>query len=404
MRMYLYVKAGCSLMKKTSICKRVFSVLLAIALVFSCALTSLAGNMISFNGDNGTGKQPIKLTSNGGKILYEMGDDYSGSTRTQYIGTNPVGEVVKLTAADTATRTFMFWLDEYSGRVYSYDRSVSFTVASRMHLRAQFAVVSDTEHFVTYVNYGGNKLLDSDPMYAFDEDINVPAAGLLPGFTFQRWSMTEQEIAATTEDVVVYPIYTVNSESYTVKITNDAYVSGAGTYQNLQTVHLKAEPVNGEGQAFSYWKDSSGAVVSYERNYSFRINYNISLTAVYGEDVTPAPVARVSKIVPDTTEFKITFYAERSVPTDYTVLSHGLLVSKTEQTEDSMIVSAAGDSATAGIRKVYGNSNENCGTFSVAQSNVDIGQSVYVRPFLIVKNAADAQFIVYGDIVSAANG
>lgn len=386
-------------MKKTSVCKRVLSVLVAVALVLSCALTSLAGNMISFKGDSGTGKQQIKLTSNGGKILYELGA-YSGSTRTQYLGTIAVGEPAKLSVADTATRTFMYWVDEYTGRVYSYDRNLSFTVASRMHLRALFAVVSDTQHFVSYVNYGGTRLLDSDPMFDYGEAVNVPSAGVLPGFTFKQWSMTPEEVSASKENVVVYPEYTVNDESYTVTITNDAYVSGAGTYKNYQTVNLKAEPVNGEGKSFSYWQDSEGNIVSYVRDYSFRINYDTTLTAVYGESVTPVPVIRVSKVVPDTKVFQVTFFAERSVPDAYTVVSHGMLVSSVEQTENTMTVGAASDTMDATIRKACGKSNESCGTFSVTKSNVDYYQNIFVRPFMIVKDASNNQFVVYGDIVN----
>lgn len=386
-------------MKKRFTFKRVLSVLVVVALVCSCALTSLAGNMISFKGDDGTGKQQIKLTTNGGKIFYEIGT-ISGSTRTQYLGTVPVGADAKLRVADTATRTFMYWVDDYTGRVYSYSRDISFTVASRMHLRALCAVVSNTQHFVSYVNYGGSRLLDSDPMYNHGDTVNVPNASVLPGFTFQRWSMTPEEISASEQDLVVYPEYTVNDESYTVTITNDAYVSGAGTYKNYQTVNLKADPVNGEGKAFCYWQDSDGTVVSYVRDYSFRINYDVTLTAVYGEAVTAAPVIRVSKVVPDRSAYQVTFFAERSVPDGYTVLSHGMLVSAAEQTESTMVIAAASDSTGATIRKAYGNSNENCGTYSVTKGNVDYKQVIYVRPFLIVKDASNNQFVVYGDITS----
>ncbi|MBQ7545394.1 MAG: InlB B-repeat-containing protein [Clostridia bacterium] len=390
-------------MTRISYSKRFLSLVLALALITACMVVSYAGSFDLFTGDDNTNKCEVKITSNGGKIEYVIGS-VSRSTRNQYIGSPDLGADCILTAVDTATRQFMYWQDEYSGRVYSYDRVLSFKASSRMNIRAVFANVDDNQHFVSYVNYGDTVMLDA-VMYANGATITPPTDTKLPGFTFNGWSKSSSEIQSDDSDMIVYPQYTVNNESYTVAITNDAYVSGAGTYSNFQTVNVKAEEKDGAGKTFSYWKDADDVIVSYERNYSFRINYNVTLTAVYGEDVTPEPVIRISKIHRDTQDMKITFYAERSVPESYTVLEHGILMATGDAVQDSaLVVSSAGDTRNAQVRKVIGKSNEQCGTFSLAKAEISYNTQVIARPFVITADASGAHHISYGDVIRTTNG
>ncbi|MBQ7540769.1 MAG: InlB B-repeat-containing protein [Clostridia bacterium] len=389
-------------MQRKTYNKRVLSIIVAMALVFTCFLTSYAGTLTSFLGDEGFGTGEVSVGTNGGRVYYTIGDDPRESSRTGYIGSPPLGTVCIFEAEDTATRAFMYWQDEYAHRVYSYDRVITVTVGSRISLRAVFANVSDTKHFVSFVNYG-NTVMKDTVMVNNGADVSFPTDTKLPGFTFRGWSKSANEIKNDDGDMIVYPQYTVNDESFTVNITNEAYVSGAGTYSNFQTVNIKAEEKNGSGETFSYWKDSEDTIVSYERNYSFRINYDVTLTAVYGESVTPQPVVRITKINRDEEDMKLTFYAERSVPDSYTVVSHGMLMATGNIPDAQMLVSEAGELDTSSIRKVYGASNEQCGTFSLAKAKVSYVTTVTARPFVIVQNAAGEQFVAYGDTVRTTN-
>lgn len=382
--------------------KRFVSLVVSLTLVVACILTAYAGTFTTFTGDQSNSKCEVKVTSNGGKVEYVIGT-VSRSTYSMYIGSPALGAKCTLTAVDSATREFMYWKDEYSGRVFSYDRKVSFAAASRMHIRGVFATVSESQHFVNYVNYGDTIMTDTQ-MFANGDAVEAPTDTKLPGFTFQGWSKSASEIQSSTEDLIVYPIYTVNNESYTVAITNDAHVSGAGTYSNFQTVTVKADEKNGAGETFSYWKDALGDVVSFEPTYSFRINYNVTLTAVYGESVTPEPVIRVTKVYRDEADMKITFYAERSVPAEYEVVSHGMLMATGEVTDAEMTVGNAGDTSYATVNKVVGTSNEQCGTFSLAKSKISYNTLVLVRPYVITVTADGTYHITYGDVIRTTNG
>lgn len=402
-------------MKRKAFNKRIVSCIVAMALVLSCLVTVFAGTLVEFNGDGGNKTTTLRVTTTG-SFTYTVTNATPIREYSMYIGYPKIGTLCTFEAdavCDEGTEyeaVFLYWKDVISGRIYSYERKIQFVASSRMHLRAEFVGVDESSHYLTYVNYGGTILKDGKnnrgASYPVGTIVMPPSDTDLPGFTFTGWTKYPQDVANDPSDQVIYPQYTVNEESYTVTLTDDSYASGAGTYSNFQTVNLKAEEKNGSGQSFSYWQDENGTIISYERNYSFRINYDVTLTPVFGEDVEPAPVIRISKVYRDIPNTKITFYAERSVPDTYTVISHGILLANGAGVSDIPLTTSAGvDSTTekANVRKAYGNSNEQCGTFSLAKGAIGRNDPVQVRPFVIVKDADGKQFVVYGDEVRTTN-
>jgi len=399
-------------MERKAFNKRVVSCIVALALVLSCFVTAFAGTFITFNGDGGDGKTSLRITTNGG-FTYKVTNATPITTYNMYVGSPPMGTLCTFEALETVDdeSVFLYWKDQISGRIYSYERTIQFVAGSRMHLRAEFVDIDSASHFLTYVNYGGTILQDAKKnrgaSYPVGTVVMPPTDTDLPGFTFKGWSKYPRDVADDPNDQVIYPQYDVNDETYTVTLTDDSYASGAGEYMNFQTVNLKAEEKNGSGQSFSYWQDENGTIISYDRNYSFRINYNITLTPVFGETVTAEPVVRISKVYRDTANAKITFYAERSVPDTYKVVSHGIVLAyKDGVTDFPLTVSNGIDAATSSgkVRKAYGDSNELCGTFSLAKGSIGNTDPVKARPFVVVEDGEGAQFVVYGDEVLTTNG
>lgn len=63
--------------------------------------------------------------------------------------------------------------------------------------------------------------------------------------------------------------------------------NGSGTYTQGDSVTITAsEPA--EGKVFKDWKDGSGNIVSTDKAYTFTVNGETTLTAVY-EDKAPTP-------------------------------------------------------------------------------------------------------------------
>ncbi len=388
-------------MKRNTLSKRLLSLAMAVLLTCACVLSTWAGcSTAPYTAAN---ECELSVTINGGLVMYKVGDGATKRATTNLKRYADAGAVVSLEAVDTATRHFMYWKDLYSGRILSLERKIELVGGPNIHLRAEFARITDDSHMVSVVNYGNTLLVDAKELNN-GEYLGLPDGVKVPGFTFTGWTETADSIRNSTEHMVVFPKYTVNEETFTVEITNDAYVSGAGTYSNFETVNIKAEPKNGSGQTFSYWKNAEGDIVSYERNYSFRINYDTVLTAVYGEEVTPEPIVRTSKVFRDPDDTKITFYAERSVPEGYTVMTHGILLSTAADTTDQqMVLANAGHTSNAFARRCIGNSNENCGTFSLAKGGIAHSVVVIARPFVVTKDASGNLLVTYGDVVRASN-
>ena len=387
-------------MTKISRVKRAFCVLFAVLMTVSCVMTARAGEIITYKGDSNTGKCAFSVSTPGADIKFTVtlpnGTVRSGSTKATVSRTYDIGSVVKMTANDYAQGKFLYWFDNATKRIFTTQNEVSYVLGTKVNYRAQACPVTG-DKVVTYASYGGTILKSAE--LASNEGLSAPVSPALPGLTFKKWSMTEQEIANSTENSIVYPVYSVNEENYTVAITNTEYVQGAGTYPVYGTAVLKAEPVNGSGESFSYWKDSKGNIVSYSKDYSFRVNYNETFTAVYGEDVTAEPVIRITKIVPDVDESTITFFAERWVPEDMEVINHGMLITADEsKTESQLVLGNAGDTNMSAILKGIGKSNENVGTYSLAKSPVR-NATVMARPYVVYLDNGTIK-VLYGDTVT----
>lgn len=390
-------------MKKIIGIKKAFCVMFAVLMTVSCVMTARAGEIITYTGEAGTGKCGVSASTPGAVIQYSIALP-SGTVRTGKIyntlaRTYDIGSVVNMTASDNGDTKFLYWYDNATGRILTYENELRYVLGTKVNYRAQ-TCPSNVDKYVTYVSYGGSIVKSSE--LAANEGLSSPATPSLPGLTFQKWSMTENEIASSAENSIVYPVYTVNEESYTVDITNTDYVSGDGTYPVYGTATLKAEPVNGSGESFSYWKDSKGNIVSYDNDYSFRVNYSETFTAVYGEEVTAEPVIRITKVVPEEEENTITFFAERCVPDELEVINHGILITAdASKTESQLILPNAGDTKQSAILKGIGKSNENDGTYSLAKSPVSRNDTVKARPYVVYLDNGTVK-VLYGDAVTAS--
>ena len=87
-----------------------------------------------------------------------------------------------------------------------------------------------------------------------------------------------------------------DAPSVEIKVENG---TGAGTYKQGESVTITAE--DKEGKVFQGWKDESGAIVSTDKSYTFKVTGATTLTAVY-EDKAPSPTPQPGTDTKPTTE------------------------------------------------------------------------------------------------------
>jgi len=383
----------------TSIYKRILSAALAAGLILSCAFAWFAYAAGEVNTGDGNGKASLTFAPQGGGMINYTIGAASSRALSRYTNTHAVGTQVELTAAPrNSSEEFLYWYNVYTDRVFSFEETIAFPLAAKTQIYAIFSADDIDYHYVAYLNYAGSLLYSGDVQAG--QPVAAPSAddASVPGFTFVDWSYTAPEVQQSTGAVIVRPRYTVDNRPLTLTLTNGANVSGGGTYNLYDTVYVKADGTNGTGQAFSYWKDDADKVVSYEQNYNFRMTKDVTLTAVYGEAVTPEPVIRITDAVVEATLEKVTFFAERSIPEGYTLVQHGILLSGTSA---QLALSAAGLGTAAAVKRGTGVSNESCGTYSLSKANAVSGTVYSARAYAVCEDAQGVQMIFYSDVETA---
>lgn len=386
---------------KHSSFKKTLAIIVSAALILGSA--SLGFSALSAgvenNGDGNDKTSLIFSPQGGGLIYYTVG---TRSSRAQSRYTNiavPIGtEIILRAERKNDVETFLYWYNIYTDRVISYEKTIKFKMTEKTQIYAVFISPLEGYHYVVYLNYAGSILTSGD--VKLGNIVTPPQNMTLPGFTFVSWDKSIGEVTTSEGIVIVKPLYTLNQTNYTVGFTNTENVEGAGTYNNYDTVSIKADAKDSAGNTFSCWKKSDGEIISYERNYTFRINYSETFTAVYGDDVTPEPITRISNIVTDASDRKITFFAERSVPDGYTLLSHGILISSSASTPMILATVTLGESAA--VKRGSGISNEPCGTYALSKAKATSGTIYYARSYAVCEDSAGTQYIFYSDKISAS--
>ena len=131
------------------------------------------------------------------------------------------------------------------------------------------------------------------------ETVAITANPAKPGKVFDKWTCEtagvtiEFESATSPKTTFVMPACEITIQAHFRDIDAAPSVeikvsggTGAGTYKQGDSVTVTAE--DKEGKVFKGWQDASGAIVSTNKSYTFTVNGETTLTAVY-ED---APTAK----------------------------------------------------------------------------------------------------------------
>lgn len=299
---------------------------------------------------------------------------------------------------NTQSDRFEAWLDS-SGRVKSAKAAYSFVAGDDISLNAKYKTVG----YVSFYNANGD-LICSGAFLHFTEN-DFPAAPVYYGHTFKGWNMTADEINASIqngESVTVTAMFEKNMKYYSVNVTggyvtytdSDDY-NGANSYRELSLIKIKPN-YNGT-TPFAYWKSSDGSILSYHAELSFYVLNSMDIFAVYSSDeIKHQPIIRITNAVPDKDGSKITFAAQREIPSDCTVLSHGIILTSDGTIDENTFIIGAD-----GVLKGTSVKTANSGTYTLYKSNVNVGDTWYARGYVNYKTADGKVKTIYSDIVSS---
>ena len=185
--------------------------------------------------------------------------------------------------------------------------------------------------------------------------------------------------------------------------------TAAGAPYRIYTVEAPLK--NAEGQAFSWWADASGKVVSTYRNYTFYGCTATNLTPVYGRTGEIKDNYAIMRVVgfrnnnnrTDTGIYSI--MVERSINRQLTkdksgLVAHGVIYADTQAKIEA--INGTTDPSTLGGNGVYVTSAKSTATIGnglfevrAAASTLPVGGTVYIRPYALINDT-----YYYFDIVS----
>ena len=127
------------------------------------------------------------------------------------------------------------------------------------------------------------------------ETVTITANPAKPGKVFDKWTCEtadvtiEFESATSSPTTFVMPACEITIQAHFRDVEAAPSIeikveggTGAGTYKEGDSVTITAnDPA--EGKVFKGWQDASGAIVSTEKSYTFKVTGATTLTAVYGD-------------------------------------------------------------------------------------------------------------------------
>ena len=223
--------------------------------------------------------------------------------------------------------------------------------------------------------------------------ITPPSPTVVVGYQFSGWNvdLSSFDIINSTEDIYVNATYKVGPETYTININGTEKV-----YNQYAKVSAEAPATDSNGNSFSHWVDENGNIASFYRSFSFNAHSNGTLTPVYTSTSAVKVATRITKAEYNAQYKWITFYADRSISSEYTVIQHGIMFT------DNLDVAKNADAFQIGKDNVYvgtatGKNRSGVYTLSIGTlQNYDA--KLYGRSYAIVADANGTKYTVYSEI------
>ena len=338
--------------------------------------------LVNENKNSNAKKYMVSTTSLGEDIYASInGADFENWGKTKngesYVSTDKI----TLKTSSTAENKFMYWKDDNSNRILSYEESYLFEVGSGKSISAVFASANDSA-MVVFKNANGI-------IYGADFGGSVPQNPYMYGYKFSGWYKDGEKTSLKAGDSVdanedTTYIAGFGKEETAYKITVNGKVT-TYSYNDKVTVIADAEK---DGKAFSYWA-KDGKAASYDMQYSFYASADSVLEAVYEGSVENKNVlVMANPVMAD--ETRIAFFAERNISSEYEIIETGILMG------------TAGDLNldSTGIIKAVAKSKTAQGQFTVRKAKASAGETWHARAYVIYRNTAGNAQTIYSNEVS----
>lgn len=374
--------------------KSAISILLCLVMILGTSLIgAYAQSTAALNIAVISGMFSMQIDSGKNKF---MGSDY----RNTYAN---IGSTYTVTAEPDGDFDFLYWKNS-NGKILSTDEKYSFVLGADTNITAVYNRNYTGSGYVTFLTDSNQEL--SRQLYSASvaaDKITVAQSPSKVGYIFKGWSVDgvnaidDSEIknviksALANGNVNVTPIYEKDfSQQYDVNVTNG---QGSGSYYLLSLATVTAGESDGSAP-FCYWLNADGEIVSFEREYSFAVTGNETLTAVYSLENTDKQVVNcISGAFSDSDS--VTFVSYKSIKSDLTMVQSGIILTNSPTVGSNEMSFVIGGN---GVLKGTSSNTDRSGAYMLTKSNAS--GTWYARPYVIYQDESGVTTTDYGNIVT----
>ena len=274
----------------------------------------------------------------GGRIIEndtEFVNDFKTSNRLA------VGTVLNLKAQANSGYTFSHWADA-DGNIKSYETSLTVILTEQpVSVTAVFAKDTATsgDSITIYFKNRSNKIVSST-VVKYGATVTLPDAALAAcyGYTVNGWLVNGEVVTSgtfvATENTIIAADYTKNSTTYKVIINNAVKeIYSYYNYNDLISITFD-DSLLGDGEYFGGWINENGSIVSYDKNYSFYVGADTTISAIVSTvEAESVPTINVTDTSLIENGQRASFLTERYVPAGYTYVNAGVIFTAGEYDE-----------------------------------------------------------------------
>ena len=339
------------------------------------------------------------VTINGGTSYTINGNNKYGEDSQAYaIGTS-------ITVA-TNSANFEYWKNSY-GMVLSRSNSYTFNVIGADTIEAVFTNNSANTATIIFESDSG-QVIDRYQLTTGDNRA-LPVLPTKYGYTVSGWDLDGDGSYNSTNDtlaaaisrglngtVTIKAVYALKANTYNINVTNG---TGTGTYSQDELVTVTAN-APATGKKFSHWRDVNNHILCYNSTYRFKADRNISLVAVYVDQNATVDAIGTTEIInmeKDESRNALIFVSLSSVPEGCTIEKAGVLATNNATLGENATLFT--DTAN-GVLVLTKPSTSSTYRLSWTKTNVAVGQTWYVRAYLVYTDDGGNRHTVCGPIVS----
>ena len=293
---------------------------------------------------------------------------------------------VTLTAKANSNAEFVGW--KVANKLVSTDETYTFTAVADTTVTPVFTETAET-FVVVFIDMYGN-VVGAPQEVTSGTEIKEPTAPEYPGYKFDSWSLTADQIDALSEGTTITANYVKDAtQTFTVKAAGATITVNGQSYNDVAENIPYDAKVTVSKTGTTSWRVGD-VVVAYGDTYSFFCGSNMELTAVTdaGDATVKTQVAIASTDRPSASKPDVLFIATRIVADGETVVSQGFVYGKNAVASDLTLenVGKTASGANAGKVKVAYNST-NSDQFGLNYAIKAMTGTAAARAFIVTKDA-----------------